>query len=201
VAVREKGRTILMNDFIHDIDYRAAVESVCKQRDATEAALLIIALSHLQAKMVARRGMSFSNYEVATGADAKVVTRRIMIALERRVLNDKNVELRGYFEQVAAKTTSPLGGASAEEDGISGASDEDIEQTALLLCHHDSDGDGLLSPTEFSALLELVSAQVGTSYTSAHIDQKFSQYDIDRSGFIDLNELLLLRPQRGLSHH
>jgi hypothetical protein len=181
--------------------------SVCKQRsaararDATEAALLIIALSHLQAKMVARRGMSFSNYEVATGADAKVVTRRIMIALERRVLNDKNVELRGYFEQVAAKTTSPLGGASAEEDGISGASDEDIEQTALLLCHHDSDGDGLLSPTEFSALLELVSAQVGTSYTSAHIDQKFSQYDIDRSGFIDLNELLLLRPQRGLRHH
>lgn len=177
------------------------MESVCKQRDATEAALLIIALSQLQVKMVARRGMSFSNYEVATGADAKVVTRRIMIALERRVLNDKNVELRGYFEQVAAKTTSPLGGASAEEDGISGASDEDIEQTALLLCHHDSDGDGLLSPTEFSALLELVSAQVGTSYTSAHIDQKFSQYDIDRSGFIDLNELLLLRPQRGLSHH
>ena len=42
--------------------------------------------------MVARR--SFSNYEIATGADAKVVTRRIMNALERRVLNDKNVELR-----------------------------------------------------------------------------------------------------------
>ena len=63
--------------------------------------------------MVARR--SFSNYEIATGADAKVVTRRIMNALERRVLNDKNVELRGYFEQIAQKTTSPLGGALAED--------------------------------------------------------------------------------------
>ncbi len=143
--------------------------------------------------MLTRNGMSFSNYAVATGADAEVITRRIVNALERRVLHDKNVELRGYFEKVAAKTTSPLGGASPEEDGISGASDEDIEQTALLLCHHDYDGDGLLSPTEFSAVIELVAAQSGASYTSDHIERTFSQCDIDRSGFIDLNELLLLR--------
>ena len=136
-------------------------------------------------------------YTLTTGTDvnitADVVLRRVMGALERSVLHKENPELRDYFAQVISATTSVLGGVRPEEDGISGASDDELEQSALLLCHHDTDGDGLLAPSEFAAVIELVTSQSGSNYTPEHVEGTFAQCDIDRSGFIDLNELLLLR--------
>ena len=124
----------------------------------------------------------------------EVVVERLIRALERQVLTVHNPELRGYFELVAQECTSAMG----EDDGISGASDVDLEQVALLLCHHDRDGDGKLSPEEFSALIELTFSQTGISYGSEHVAKVFHEADVDSSGFVDLNELLLLRrrPQR-----
>ena len=125
--------------------------------------------------------------------DEEVIRRRIMHALEQRVLHDGNPELREYFTVVANMTTSPLGGVRQEEDGISGAADGEIEQAALLLCHHDADGDGLLSDNEFFHLIQLVASQTGETYSDDHLATAFMQADLDRSGFIDLNELLCLR--------
>ena len=137
---------------------------------------------------------AFQFYDSAITAE--LVSRRVMGALEKRVLSAKSVELRGYFQNLAASITSPLDGGPPEEDGITGASDEEIEQTALLLCHHDGDGDGLLAPAEFAAVIELVASQAGVEYSPDHIEKTFAQCDIDRSGFIDLNELLLLRQRK-----
>mmetsp|Transcript_36133 Transcript_36133/g.95222 ORF Transcript_36133/g.95222 Transcript_36133/m.95222 type:complete len:142 (-) Transcript_36133:90-515(-) len=126
----------------------------------------------------------------------EVIARRVMTALQARVLHSSNQELHAYFDKVVQATTSPLGGAPPEEDGISNTSNKDIEQCALLLCHHDADGDGLLAPAEFAAVIELIASQTGATYSPQHIEKIFSESDIDRSGFIDLNELCLLRTRR-----
>ena len=142
----------------------------------------------------ARRGrnalVTFEGYgEQVTEAE---VTSRILGALEHRVLTPANPELRGYFAMAATRTTSPFGG-TGDDDAISKASDQDIEQTALLFCHYDADGDGVLNYDEFAAVVELVSAQTGMSLSGEHVDRCFRTADVDSSGGIDLNELLLYR--------
>ena len=92
------------------------------------------------------------------------------------------------IEQIA----SPYLGAG-DNDAVSGSSDDDLEQTALLLCHYDADGDGVLSSAEFSALATLVAGQTGQSFAEEHVGRCFLQADVDGSGAIDLNELLLYR--------
>ena len=134
-------------------------------------------------------GGRFSSF--GDGLTPEVLHRRVMTALERRVLDPTTNELRGYFDSVCAATTSPFSDAAL--DAISGASDEDLEQTALLLCHHDLDGDGKLSPTEFAAVIELTASQTGVHYDADHVEKTFRSADVDLSGFVDLNELLLLR--------
>ena len=120
------------------------------------------------------------------------VRARLFRALEANVLGPHNLELRGYYERVVEQLASPFSGAG-EDDAISGCSDDDLEQSAVLFCHHDSDGDGLLSRDEFVAVIDMVASQTGQSFTAEHVDHCFQQADVDRSGAIDLNELLLLR--------
>lgn len=91
--------------------------------------------------------------------------------------------------------SSPFGRVGAD-DGISTSSDEDIEQTALLFCHYDQDGDGLLNASEFAAVAELVAGKTGQSFSSEHIERCFRKADIDANGVIDLNELLLYSQRR-----
>ena len=52
---------------------------------------------------------------------------------------------------------------------------------------------GLLNREEFAAIIDLVAGQTGQSYTVEHVDKCFLQADVDGSGLIDLNELLLYR--------
>ena len=118
------------------------------------------------------------------------VRQRILRVLGRRVLHAHNRELAGYFEMMAAQCSSPFSG-SGETDAISGTSDEDLEQTALLLCHHDADGDGLLSRKEFASLVELVASQTGQAFSAEHVERCFRVADVDDSGALDLNEVLL----------
>lgn len=120
------------------------------------------------------------------------VRERITGALERRVLGKHNPELRGYFDHVIEQMASPYLG-SGEDDAISGSSDEDLEQTALLLCHHDADGDGLLSREEFGAIVDQVASQTSQSFSAEHVERCFLEADVDGSGAIDLNELCLYR--------
>jgi hypothetical protein len=128
---------------------------------------------------------------------AEEVHRRVMGALERRVLTATNQELRKYFQAVVDQTGSPLTG-SGQDDAISSASDEDLEQTSLLLCHYDADGDGLLSRDEFAALVSLAGGHSGQEFSPEHVERCFAQADVDLSGAIDLNELLLyVRRGRG----
>ena len=117
---------------------------------------------------------------------------RVIGALEQRVLTRHNKELRGYFERVVEQCASPFAG-TGEDDAISASSNADIEQTALLLCHHDADGDGLLSREEFSSIVDLVAGQTGQRFTAEHVDRCFLEADADGSGTVDLNELLLYR--------
>ena len=63
---------------------------------------------------------------------------------------------------------------------------------------YDGDGDGVLSHAEFAALAELVGGQTGQTFSPEHIDKCFRQADVDGSGYIDLNELLLYR-RRGIA--
>ena len=127
------------------------------------------------------------------------VHARLFAALEHRVLHAHNKELRGYFERVLEQIASPFAG-SGEDDAISSSSDDDLEQTALLFCHHDADGDGVLSHDEFAAIVDLVAGQTGQTYTPEHVDHCFLQADVDGSGAIDLNELLLYK-QKGAARH
>ena len=53
-------------------------------------------------------------------------------------------------------------------------------------------GDGLLSRDEFVALLGLVAAKAGHTYTHEHLSAMFTEADLDCNDAIDLNELLLL---------
>ena len=53
-------------------------------------------------------------------------------------------------------------------------------------------GDGLLSRDEFVALLGLVAAKAGHTYTHEHLASMFTEADLDCNGVLDLNELLLL---------
>ena len=124
--------------------------------------------------------------------EPEVLKRRVLGALERRVLTQQNPELRAYFERVIEACTSPYSG-NGEDDGVTAASDDDLEQAALLLCHHDVDGDGVLGPDEFTSLIELTISQTGEAVAADQLAQLFSQADVDESNFIDLNELLLLR--------
>ena len=137
----------------------------------------------------ARTGAQLAQY--GTGTSPAQLCSHIISALEPHVLQPaaETLELRGYFETVAYKIESI---ASIEDDGVSGTPAEVIEQTALLFCQHDADGDGLLSPEEFGRLIELISSQTGESYLPEHVERVFRQCDIDANGFIDFNELLLL---------
>jgi hypothetical protein len=137
------------------------------------------------------RRASFVDY--GNESSHELVRRRVLRALERRVLTPDTPELRDYFER-AIGAMSSLYDHSADVDGVSRASDADLEQTALLLCHHDVDGDGLLSPAEFAAIVDLTSSQTGEAFDADHVAIVFRNADVDESGAIDLNELLLLRP-------
>ena len=53
-------------------------------------------------------------------------------------------------------------------------------------------GDGLLSRDEFVALLGLVAAKAGHTYTHEHLAAMFTEADLDCNDVLDLNELLLL---------
>lgn len=53
-------------------------------------------------------------------------------------------------------------------------------------------GDGLLSRDEFVALLGLVAAKAGHTYTLEHLTAMFTEADLDCNEVLDLNELLLL---------
>ena len=53
-------------------------------------------------------------------------------------------------------------------------------------------GDGLLSREEFVALLGLVAAKAGHTYTQEHLASMFTEADLDCNDVLDLNELLLL---------
>ena len=118
------------------------------------------------------------------------VRQRIFQTLERRVLSGHNKELRGYFEVVVENMASPFLG-SGEDDALTTTSDEDLEQTCLLFCHFDADGDGLLCHEEFAALVDLTAAQTGQSFAAEYVDRVFRQCDVDGNGYVDLNELLL----------
>ena len=121
---------------------------------------------------------------------SEVASRRIIAALERRVLTTANPELRMYFERMVSAIESPYG--LGNDDAISSASDADLEQTAILLCHYDLDQDGRLSPVEFAALADLIASQTGSTHTKEHVEKMFIRADIDESGFIDLNEYALV---------
>jgi len=134
---------------------------------------------------------TFTNY--GTTVTRVEIRERVLRALQRsRVLTPTTSELSGYFERVVEQITSPFSG-SGEDDAVSSSSDDELAQTAILFMHYDADGDGLLSHTEFTALIELVSAQTGQAFTSEHILRCFSRADVDASDGIDLNELLLFR--------
>ena len=160
------------------------MRSVTRDRDQSPDAVRPVST-------MSRAAVSFASYIL----DPQLLRSRVLGALERRVLSPNTAELRTYFETVISATTSPFGGGP-EDDGVSGASDEDIEQTCLILCHHDADGDGKLSPTEFAAVIDLTANQGGIQYAVDHVERTFQQADIDGSGFIDLNELILLRRRK-----
>ena len=101
------------------------------------------------------------------------VRARLLGVLEARVLGRHNAELRGYFETLIAQLASPFAGVG-EDDAISSASDEDLEQTALLFMHYDTDGDGLLTRDEFAALVDMVASSTAQNYTVEHIDRCFA---------------------------
>lgn len=124
------------------------------------------------------------------GISPAEVRHRVLRALERRVLSGNKEELRGYFEVVIAQIASPFAGAG-EDDAISSSSDEDIEQTALVFCHYDLDGDGLLSLSEFMALAQLAEGETGQTFSDEHVERCFQKADVDANGVIDFNELML----------
>eukprot|EP00966_Prymnesium_polylepis_P321596 7377902-Prymnesium_polylepis.2 len=145
----------------------------------------------------ARRG-SVVQFAGKGGAEPQRVSRherRVMRALERRVLNDRTAELRGYFEMVCRNMRSL--GAMGGEEALSATTDEDLEQLALLFAHYDLDSDGLLSRDEFSALLALIAEKDGgAAYSGDHLDKLFLDFDVDGNQVIDFNELLLLHNGR-----
>lgn len=108
------------------------------------------------------------------------------------MLGPHNKDLRTYFDVLVEQCASPLYGAG-DDDAISRSSDEDLEQMALLFCKLDADGDGLLNREEFSSVVDLVAAQTGQQYTAVHVERCYNDADVDGSGLIDLNELLLYR--------
>ena len=120
------------------------------------------------------------------------IKARLFKALEINILGPHNIELYGYFETMAEQIASPYLGAG-EDDAISTSSDDDLEQTALLFCHHDADGDGVLNHDEFSAVIDMVAARTGMAVSDEHIDKIFAEADVDGSGVIDFNELCLYR--------
>ena len=159
----------------------------------------------LTAREVARAVRRRPQMHRAIAAYGQVLSReevhaRVFGALDRRVLGPHNAELRAYFERCFEQCASPFGG-TGQDDAISSSSDDDIEQTALLFCHHDTDGDGVLSRDEFAAVVDMVAGTTGQRFTVEHVDRCFQQADVDGSGAIDLNELLLYRtraPAAGL---
>ena len=96
--------------------------------------------------------------------------------------------LTAYFDVALSRVESNWAG----DDGFHGTNDATLEQTALLLMHFDADGDGALSPAEFAALIGMVSAKTGQTFVADDVDKMFRDADIDRNGYVDLNELLLL---------
>ena len=52
------------------------------------------------------------------------------------------------------------------------------------------------SRSEFAAVIDLTANQGGIQYAVDHVERTFQQADIDGSGFIDLNELILLRRRK-----
>lgn len=133
---------------------------------------------------------SFASY--GQTVTPEVVRRRVFAALEHQVLTPANPELRAYFERMVDAVTSIFAGG-ADADGVSGASDVDIEQAALLVCHLDADADGLLSPSEFAMIADLSAGQSGEGYAPENVQLVFREADLDASGYLDLNEMLLDR--------
>jgi hypothetical protein len=133
---------------------------------------------------------------MANRADERAL-RRLMKVLERRVFNERNLDLRNYFSNVVWQMQSLTAGGA--ENGMTMSTEEDLEQMALLFMHYDVDSDGVLNRDEFRELMRLVASKSGQqSYTDDHIDKLFRQYDIDANEQIDLNELLLLHVGRRL---
>jgi len=108
----------------------------------------------------------------------------------RRVLSPaaQTTELRDYFIRAVKCCTS----THSAEDGFSDLSMGDLEQIALLFMHFDADSDGLLSLTEFTALLQLASARSGLVIHEKHNAEKaFRDADLDQNDVVDLNEMIL----------
>ena len=120
--------------------------------------------------MASRAGRSAQLEQYARAPTRDELAVRVMTALDRRVLAPRaqKLELRAYFEMVVDQIASAFG---AGDDAISAAAPDDLEQSALLLCQYDADGDGRLSPSEFSALIQLVSSQTGEPYQDERVEQ------------------------------
>ena len=94
---------------------------------------------------------------------------------------------------VAAKAST-----AASENGFALVNDEQLEQAAVLFSRYDADSTGLLTLGQWAALLGMVAAKTGANYTAAHTEQIFREIDIDGSGTVDLNELLLFSHGKAL---
>ena len=75
---------------------------------------------------------------------------------------------------------------------------QQLEQAAVLFSRYDADSTGLLTLGQWAALLGMVAAKTGANYTAAHTEQIFREIDIDGSGTVDLNELLLFSHGKAL---
>ena len=135
----------------------------------------------------------------STGLMAAYSAERVRLTLLRalgaRVLQppEQTLELRRYFSMLAAKATTAV-----SENGFALVTDEQLEQAAVLFSRYDADSTGLLTLGQWAALLGMVAAKTGANYTAAHTEQIFREIDIDSSGTVDLNELLLFSHGKAL---
>ena len=93
------------------------------------------------------------------GLNTHEASSRLLRVLNRRVFQPRSGtrELRQYFRDVCKHFSD------STEDGFGKVTDDELEQLALMFSHYDADSTGVLSRSQFSEIIELMSSHTGTT--------------------------------------